>query len=57
MDEQTSAPRAYRDSRAVLRIAARLDYLRRVEDNARRRLLRPLTVPELVEALRRYTGD
>jgi len=57
MDEQTSAPRAYRDTRAVLRIAARLDYLRRVEDNARRRLLRPLTVPELVEALRRYTGD
>jgi hypothetical protein len=41
----------------VLRIAARLDYLRRVEDNARRRLLRPLTVTELVEALRRYAGD
>jgi hypothetical protein len=57
MDEQASAQKAFRDTRAVLRIAARLDYLRRVEDNARRRLLRPLTVPELVEALRRYTGD
>jgi hypothetical protein len=57
MDEPTSAPRTQRDTRAVLRIAARLDYLRRVEDNARRRLLRPLTVPELVEALRRYPGD
>lgn len=57
MDEQASAPRVFRDTRVLLRITARLDYLRRVEDEARRRLLRPLTVAELVQALRRYTGD
>jgi len=57
MDDQASTPGAVRDARAIMRIAARLDYLRRVEDEARRRLLRPLTITELVRALRRYAGD
>jgi hypothetical protein len=46
-----------RDTRSILRIAARLDYLRRAEDDARHRLRRPSTAAELDLLLRRYPGD
>lgn len=57
MDERHGQSNILRDTRSILRIAARLEYLRRVEDDARRRLRRPLTASELEVALRRYPGE
>jgi hypothetical protein len=57
MDERPAQAKMLRDMRSILRIAARLDYLRRVEDDARRRLRRPSTASELELLLRRYPGD
>jgi hypothetical protein len=57
MDERPAQAKMLRDTRSILRIAARLDYLRRVEDDARRRLRRPSTASELELLLRRYPGD
>jgi len=57
MNERRGAPNMVRDTRTILRISARLDYLRRVEDDARRRLRRPSTPSELALLLRRYPGE
>jgi hypothetical protein len=57
MDERPAQAKMLRDTRSIPRIAARLDYLRRVEDDARRRLRRPSTASELELLLRRYPGD
>jgi len=57
MDERPAQAKMLRDTRSILRIAARLDYLRRVEDDARRRLRRSSTASELDLLLRRYPGD
>jgi hypothetical protein len=57
MDERHAAPRPVRDTRTILRISARLEYLRRLEDDARKRLRRSLTATELDVLLRRYPGE
>jgi hypothetical protein len=57
VDDRQSAPHTVRDTRTILRITARLAYLRRVEDDARRRLRRSLTASELDLLLRRYPGE
>jgi hypothetical protein len=57
MDERQAQAKMLRDTRSILRIAARLDYLRRAEDDAQRRLRRPPTAAELDLLLRRYPGD
>lgn len=57
MDERQAQAKMLRDTRSILRIAARLEFLRRAEDDARRRLRRPSTASELDLLLRRYPGD
>jgi hypothetical protein len=57
MDERHGRAKMLRDTRSILRIAARLDFLRRVEEDAGRRLRRPSTASELDLLLRRYPGD
>lgn len=57
MDEHQTRAKMLRDTRSIIRIAARLEFLRRVEDDARRRLRRPPTASELDILLRRYPGD